>query len=278
MLKNINRRSWLKMVGGAVGGAPFVPSLLWAGRKKNQKEKGLLEDVLIRKPYYDKYRETELLYDNRLETPADIKGFVLEGEAQVSFPQGRMRMENLLDPSLGQKANFVYWCPEDFPDYVAFSWDFRPLQEPGLCILFFAAMGKNGKDIFDPSLAKREGKYKQYHHGDMNAFHISYFRRRSKSARAFHLCNLRKSYGHNMVAQGADPLPSVEDAASSYRIRLVKAGDTVDFYINELHVLAWIDDGKTYGPLLNGGKIGFRQMAPLIAEYRDLKVHRVSRL
>jgi len=30
---------------------------------------------------------------------------------------------------------------------------------------------------------------------------------------------------------------------------------------------------KTYGPLLEDGKIGFRQMAPLVAEYANLKVY-----
>jgi hypothetical protein len=31
-------------------------------------------------------------------------------------------------------------------------------------------------------------------------------------------------------------------------------------------------DGKSHGPLLGGGKIGFRQMAPLIAEYANFRV------
>jgi hypothetical protein len=34
-------------------------------------------------------------------------------------------------------------------------------------------------------------------------------------------------------------------------------------------------DGKTYGPILDRGKIGFRQMTPLIAEYANLVVKKV---
>jgi len=34
-------------------------------------------------------------------------------------------------------------------------------------------------------------------------------------------------------------------------------------------------DGKTYGPILDRGKIGFRQMTPLIAEYANLVVQKV---
>lgn len=51
--------------------------------------------------------------------------------------------------------------------------------EPGLCIL-------------------------QYHHGDLDAYNVSYYRRRANSERAFHLCNLRKSHRFRLVAQGAD--------------------------------------------------------------------------
>jgi len=188
-----------------------------------------------------------------------------------------MRAENRRDPAEGQKANFVYWCPVDLPADIAVSWDFWPIREPGLCILFCAAAGIEGQDLFDPGLALRTGEYKMYHHGDIHAFHISYFRRRHPNERAFHTCNLRKSYGFHMVAQGADPLPSVADAQPPYHIRLIKCGPEIAFAINDLPILHWVDDGQTYGPLLGGGKIGFRQMAPLIAEYANLQVHAVEK-
>jgi hypothetical protein len=78
-----------------------------------------------------------------------------------------------------------------------------------------------------------------------------------------------------MVAQGADPLPDVADAKPPYHISLVKVEARVSFAINELPILEWQDDGETYGPVLQGGKIGFRQMAPLRAEYANLVVRRV---
>lgn len=223
------------------------------------------------------YELMDLIYSNSLQKPSDTAGFHLEGDAAVSFPQSRMRMENRRDPAEGQRANFVYWCPVDLPSDIAVSWDFYPIREPGLCILFFAAKGVRGQDLFDPSLATRTGEYETYHHGDINALHISYFRRKHPTERAFQTCNLRKSYGFHMVAQGADPLPSVPDAQPPYHIRLIKCGAEVSFSINDLTVLSWVDDGQTYGPLLSGGKIGFRQMAPLIAEYANLQVHTVTR-
>lgn len=38
----------------------------------------------------------------------------------------------------------------------------------------------------------------------------------------------------------------------------------------------WTDDGSTDGPVLGGGRIGFRQMTPMIAEYANLRVHQVA--
>lgn len=213
------------------------------------------------------------LYQNPLASPEDVAGFRLEGEGALTFPMKRLRLESTLSAEEGQKANLVLWCPETFPADLAVSWDFRPLKEPGLAILFFAAQGAGGKDLFDPSLPPRTGEYEQYHHGAMDAFHISYFRRMWTEERQFHTCNLRKSYGFHLVAQGADPLPDVPDMNGPYRMLVLKQGARVTFAINGLVLFTWEDDGSSYGPLLAGGRIGLRQMAPLIAEYGDLIVY-----
>lgn len=217
----------------------------------------------------------EILYRNPLREPSDVAGFRLEGEAMMSFPNGCLRLENAVPPSEGQKSNFVLWCPEVFPDCVAFSWDFTPLREPGLVMFFFAAAGRRGEDLFDPALAPRTGLYGQYHSSDIDTLHASYFRRRGDGIH-LHVCNLRKSFGFHLVGQGPDPIPSAAQARGPYRIRIVKAGPRVAMSVNELTVFDWQDDGRTYGPVLGGGRIGFRQMAPLAAEYADLTVERVG--
>ena len=216
-----------------------------------------------------------LIYENPLSCEADIKDFVLEGSAKLSFENGRMRMENAISAEAGQKANFVLWCDKDFPADVRITWNFRPIKEPGLAILFFAAKGINGEDLFDASLQKRTGEYPLYHHGDINAFHVSYFRRKEPDERSFHTCNLRKSYGFYLVTQGADPIPDADECTEDYRMEVVKKGGYVSFSINGLRVFEFEDDGETYGKLLGGGKTGFRQLAPMIAEYSDLKVFEV---
>lgn len=230
-----------------------------------------------------------VLYENPLATLADVAAFRMEGPGTVSFPRGRLRLESTADPGpdtdtdANQRANLVFWCPERFPDSIEISWEFTPLCEPGLAILFFAAVGKDNKDLFDVSLAPRNGPYGQYHHGDINALHVSYFRRRYATERSFHLCNLRKSYGFHMVAQGADPIPPVRDAVAPYHLAVTKRGPEVTFRIRgvnawqpELEVLRWHDDGQQFGPVLGGGCVGFRQMAPLVAEYANLRVCAVA--
>jgi len=222
------------------------------------------------------------IYMNPLAQTSNIDGWRMEGEGKVSFPNGRMRLEGARDPgpdtdqAANQRANLVYWCSVEFQDNIFIYWDFWPVQEPGLCILFFSARGRNGEDLFDPELAPRSGPYDQYHHGDINALHVSYFRRRDARARIFCTCNLRKSHGFHMVAQGADPIPCVRDAAGPYRIEVVKAGPRVRFTINNLIILDWSDDGQACGPVLGGGWIGFRQMTPMIGEYANFTVRSIT--
>lgn len=215
----------------------------------------------------------QLIYENPLATPEDVKNFVLEGSANISFENGKMRMENAISAEAGQKANYVFWCDRVFPDNIKITWKFRPIKEPGLAILFFAAKGIHGESIFDEALTKRTGEYPLYHHGDINAFHVSYFRRKEPDERAFHTCNLRKSYGFHLVAQGADPIPDADECFTDYELTVIKKPDLVEFYVNNLLTFSFQDDGTTYGDLLTDGRIGFRQLAPMIAEYSDLKVY-----
>ncbi len=213
-----------------------------------------------------------LIWENPLAGEADLQGFVTEGRVKIAFPEGKLRLENAESAQLGQKANYVLWCGEMFPADFLMEISFRPIREPGLAMLFFAAAGRNGEDLFDPGLQKRTGEYIQYHHGDINAFHLSFFRRKEKDERSFHTVNLRKSYGFYLTAQGADPIPDAADATEDYRLSLLKRGAEVRFAVNELEVLRFTDDGTSYGPLLGPGRIGLRQLAPMIGEYADWKV------
>lgn len=218
---------------------------------------------------------TELLYENPLASAADLDGFVQEGHMTITFVDGKMQLTNKYPRSEHESGNFVFWCPRDFPDHIACSWDFQPLTDIGLAMFWVAALGRGGEDIFDTSLAPRHGLYKQYFRGDINVLHVSYFRRNPKEI-AFRTCNLRKSHGFHLVAQGGDPLPDAQYATGPYRVQVIKSGPYFRFSINDIKLFEWTDPGDIYGPVLTSGKIGFRQMAGLIGQYANLQVHRVN--
>jgi len=226
------------------------------------------------------YENVDLLYENSLESPGSIAEWTLEGNAATTFPRGRMRLENVDDPAHVDEPHYVLWCPERFPDDIRIGWDFRPLSEPGLCMVFFAATGLDGESVLDPALDERTGVYSQYMDGDIDTLHASYFRRNHhgdpKPEIAFQTINLRKSKGFHLAERGGDPIPGVKDAASPYRVKVVKSGADVVVSVDGLEVLHWVDDGETYGSILEGGHVGFRQMAPMTGEYANLTVHAVE--
>ena len=218
-----------------------------------------------------------LLYMNPLAQPEDVEQWIAEGPLQVvsngSVAKSALEFSGSLDDEThGDHAHWTFWCPVKFPDGIRITWEFLPLQEPGLAMVFFAAAGHGGRDLFSSVLAQRTGFYPQYHSGEMDALHLSYFRHKHADERAFRTCNLRKSAGFELVAQAADPLPPAEDALNFYRMELTKDGPDVAFSINSLPVLSWRDESSK---VLEGGYLGFRQMAPLRASYRNLLVEKL---
>lgn len=211
-----------------------------------------------------------LLHRNALADPADLDGWVAEGPVAIAAgDDGGV----VLSSAGGIDDHWTLWCPDVFGDRVRITWEFSPRAEPGLAMLFFGAAAVDGGGIFDDGLAPRSGAYPQYHSGDIRTLHVSYFRRRWEDERAFHTCNLRKSPGFHLVAQGADPLPPVVDARGAhYRVEVVKDGPRVALSIDDLPLFQWTDDEST-GPRVRAGRIGFRQMSPLVASYRNLEVH-----
>lgn len=213
--------------------------------------------------------EETLLYKNTFDTSDDIASWVCEGHVRATVKENTLELAG----GPGTDHHFVFWIPEVFPDRIRICWDFSPVAEPGLAMILFGAESVTGRSIFDSALAPRNGAYPQYHSGDIRTLHASYFRRRWPEERFFHLANLRKSPGFHLVAQGPDPLPDVADARGHfYRIEVVKDQRNVDLSINGTPLFSWEDKDSSTGPVVGGGRIGFRQMTPLVARYRNLEV------
>ena len=207
----------------------------------------------------------ELLYSNTLAGKEDTAGWRMEGSGKVEFAKGWMKMF-----SPHEKGHHVFWCPQLFPENFIAEWEVQNLQtKAGLCIVFFSATGLNGEDIFDSSLPKRNGTFKEYTKGAINNYHISYYSN-SKDHPKRETAHLRKNQGFHLVQSKEPGIPIHSKAI--HKIQLIKFEGRMLLYIDSRKVIDWQDDGKQFGKILQEGKIGFRQMKWTQFTYRNFYV------
>ena len=214
-------------------------------------------------------RQGKLLYESALDAPGSIEGWVMEGPGVTTFEDGWMKMVSEETDSDAKGGHFVHWCPRDFPESFVAEWEMRIASKAGLCIVFFAARGLNGEDIFDPSLPKRTGIFRQYNEGAISCYHISYYAN-TPSAPGRITSNMRKNSGFYLVANGPPGIEPGSDAI--HAVRLIKDAAHVQLQVDGKVIIDFTDDGQRYGPVLGGGKIGLRQMQWTSALYRNLRV------
>jgi len=217
----------------------------------------------------------ELLFAPDFAKKGTLNDWKMEGPGVIKTDDdGWMYMESSeIDIGGPGDGHFVFWPPEVFPsDFIA-EWEFQPLSDDGLCIVLFAAKGQNGEHLFDPKLKKRNGNFSGYIRGDINCYHISYFAN-PPTNRGRTTSNMRKNYGFYLVTNG----PAGVEAGSRviHKITLVKHDGRVQLGVDGESIIDWTDDGVQYGPVLNGGQIGLRQMKWMKAQYRNFKVWRIK--
>ncbi len=205
----------------------------------------------------------EKILENGFNSTADISGWIMEGSGEALIQDGKLLLR------ANQKQNIVFWNPKTLPGDLLIEYDFTPNVEEGLCILFFCAAGGKGQDLFDPSLAKRDGAFPQYVGGDIVCYHVSYFRNR-QSAKG--VCNLRKDPGMPLIGVGMDPI--LPQAGGVYRISMYKKGDHFLFFIDGKLLIDTMDEKDLFGPPHGAGKIGLRHMFPMEACYDNLVVYK----
>ena len=215
------------------------------------------------------FSKGKLLYERALSSAKDIEGWSMEGPGLTTFAEGWMEVH-----SPNEEGHHVLWCPEDFPGSFIAEWEVQNVSlDSGLCIVFFSSKAINGQSIFHSSVKERNGVFKQYTKSDMNCYHISYFAFPEEGKR-HEVSHLRKNKGFNLVQIGRTGIPLKSDKV--HQMRLVKKDNRIVMFLDDREIIDWVDDGKTYGEVLQEGKIGFRQMQWTHFRYRNFKVWKLK--
>lgn len=214
-------------------------------------------------------KKRELIYENSF-TEASTKNWVKEGPMVLEFSEKGVQMASEL-AEYRDRGQVVWWCDEEFPRNFIAEWEYQPISERGLCIVFFAASGLQGESIFSPELASREdGAFPKYHSGDINCYHISYYANTPETPGRL-TSNLRKNKGFYLVASGPPGIPA--ESHEWHKLTLMKSGNQIRFAVDGRTIIDFTDDGATFGRVLGSGKIGFRQMQWSVGNYRNFRVY-----
>lgn len=212
------------------------------------------------------------LYSTTFNSTAALADWKLEGGKRMAIENGRLVLESDFpsgSAKLTETSNhLVCWLKKEIPADFLLEFKVRPKnRKQGLNIVFFNARGLQGEGIFDPALSPRNGLFRQYHSGDLNNYHVSYWAGDRGTA------NLRKNRGFALVATGPD-LVTTAPEASFQTVRLYKRGGVIRVTVDDTISVAFDDDGKTWGPIWkHAGWLSLRQMAHTIrCEYDDLSV------
>jgi hypothetical protein len=208
-----------------------------------------------------------VVYESSLADAAATPGWRMDGPGAVTFEHGWMVMSS--QRPTGPEGHLVHWCPAEVPERFVADWEIQLRSPQGLCIVFFAAAGPHGEDIFSPELPKRTGRFTQYTRGAIDCYHISYVANTPNQPGRI-TSNMRRNAGFHLVANGPPGIaPGSQDA---HAVRLIKDGGHVQLLVDGRVVIDFKDDGRHYGPVLGGGRIGFRQMQWTTAGYRGLRI------
>ena len=204
--------------------------------------------------------------DERVRRP-EGRDWVLEGGGEAWTENGRLVVVNA-----GQHQ--VLWNTREFPENFLLEFGILPRDDrSGLGIIFFAGQSLDGGSPFEPGLPKREGKFGRYTRGEIKCYHTSYWATVRDILRR--TANLRKNPGFAMPAVGIDRIGGT--GPGPHRVRLLKVGGQIHLETKGRTALLFDDDGETYGPVLEEGCIGLRQMAhSRRVSYTHFKVWKVE--
>jgi hypothetical protein len=212
------------------------------------------------------------IYRTEFDDPAEKRDWVFEGGRSMTIAGGKLILESSPEADAKQRIlnHLVCWLRQEVPANFLFEVALRPQNKrDGLNIVFFSTRGTRGEDIFSPALARRDGTFNQYHSGDLNGYHVSYW----APPRA--TTHIRKNRGFHLVAASNVDVIAESPPEAFDVLRIYKRENVLRVMVNDRVVVAWDDDGKTFGPVIHQpGWIGLRQMGyTLRTEYDRLAVY-----
>ncbi|NOU61289.1 DUF1961 family protein [Marinifilum caeruleilacunae] len=211
------------------------------------------------------YKRDSILYQSTFKNEKTVKDWIMEGKGKLYFNGGWMHMYS---PS--ESGHHVLWCPMEIPGNFIAEWEMQNLKtDAGLCIVFFSAKAKTGKDIFNSEIPSRNGRFRQYTKSKyFNNYHISYYAN-AKDKPGREISHLRKNTGFKKVQVGEPGIPI--ESKNIHKISLVKKHDHIIMFVDDRKIIDWKDESDDQN-VWQEGRIGLRQMKWTHFRYRNFKV------
>lgn len=221
--------------------------------------------------------------DKRVRRPQADAQWIAEGWGDAKVCGGKLWVAPVKFKACGERAvvddrgpsHMVVWNKDQYAGDMMFEFTVNHHgSDDGLTLVFFAATGMEGQDIFDLSLPVRDGVYKTYNRGLSN-YTVSYWSRNQKAGAVKkgerYSNRVRKNPGMNMLASN----PSLTDKCDDcdYKIRILKSEGSITVEINGT-IVNHITDASTPH---DRGYIGLRSMMGInMVSYDDFKVWTVK--
>ena len=225
-------------------------------------------------------RETAFVADDkRTRLPDPGAGWIAEGWGGADICAGKLWVAPVAFESCGKRgensakgpSHMVVWNKRRFPADMMFEFTVNHNgSDNGLTLVFSAAEGQQGQDIFDLNLPPRNGVYRNYNKGRLKNYTVSYWSRNKKPSLVLrgeaYSNRIRKNPGANVLATNASLTDKCNDC--DYRVRILKIGGHITAEINGT-VVNHVTDAEAHG----GGYIGLRSMQGVDkVSYDDFKV------
>jgi len=175
--------------------------------------------------------------------------------APAAFDACGERVQN----SASSPSHMVVWNKTRFPADMMFEFTVNHHgSDNGLTLVFFAAQGVGGENIFDLKLPPRKGVYRNYNKGRLSNYTVSYWSRNKKPslvAKGEQFTNrIRKNPGANIIATNDSLTDKCNDC--DFKVRILKVAGNITVEINGIVANHVIDPNAPHG----GGYIGLRLM------------------